>query len=300
MTTTSQKDLLPYSGRVAIIGKPNVGKSTLLNGLLDKEVSIITRKAHTTQKQILAVKHNNNAELIFIDTPGLCHKKDHCLHQYMGKTMTHAITDADIIVYLTNLKPLDDEDKKLCQQLKQANKPILLAINKLDLKHTEEQVTQHSHLINELLPLSHVIPLSAKIAFNLHQLEACIIEHLPQKKWAYPNNDHTDQKQEKHAEQIIRKCLLENLHQEIPYQLAVVVSPFKTIKKHLHIEAKILVNKTSHKGMVIGKQGQTLKHIGSVSRTHLESWLNQKVHLKLWVKVESDWLNKPDMIAQTL
>ena len=113
MSQTSIKPALSHSGRIAIIGKPNVGKSTLLNSLLGEEVSIITRKAHTTQKQILAVKHLEHAELVFIDTPGLCHKKDHSLHQYMGKTMTHAITDADIIIYLTTLKPLDNEDKLL-------------------------------------------------------------------------------------------------------------------------------------------------------------------------------------------
>jgi GTPase len=289
------------SGRIALIGKPNSGKSTLTNRFLNQDASIITHKAHTTQKQILGTKHHQQAEFIFVDTPGIILKRRSVIQKHMAKSITHAITDADIIICVTTLKSFGIDEKKLCQQLQLNQQPIILVINKVDLPHTQAQLDAHIQAFEDYVTLAAIVPISAKTGFNMYQLETTLTNLLPQRAWQYPNQTMQPAlTQEQHASQLIRKYLLEQLHQELPYQTGVLVTPFKKIKQHLHIDATIIINQTSHKKIIIGKQGQTLKKIGSQTRIALEKWLQCKVHLKLFVKVDSNWINYPEKVYKIL
>jgi GTPase len=289
-----------YSGHIAIIGKPNVGKSTLLNALVEEKLSIMNRKAQTTRQNIIARKIKDCYELLFIDTPGIQHKHRNTLNKVMNRQAIQSISEADIVLYLIDNRPLEQQDYWIIQQLKTI-KPatVILGINKMD-RLNSKQLELKSNALLDLFPFNEVIPIVAKQKQNLQ----CLLDNLCQ---ALPQRQHQldtpcQIKDPKHflAAEIIREKILHFMHEEIPYQTHVNVENFEQIKDILHIHAVIYSQSAQQKSMLIGKQGAMLKQIGSSARHTMELQFSSKIFLKLWVKVKEDWSKDPQFLQQAL
>ncbi len=278
------------SGFVSIIGKPNVGKSTLMNAYLGQKVAIVSPKPQTTRHKIRGILTLPNAQIIFVDTPGI-HNPLHKLGEYMVKTAISAILDADVVVFLVDVsQPPDEEDQLIARTLKERCKsPIILAMNKMDLL-TPDKVKPHTEAYLALGEFNDWILISAHTGDNLDKLRDMIISYLPPGPRYYPEDQIADVDERFIAAEIIREKALHFLHQEVPHAVAVVIDEFKDRSEDLsYISATIFVEKDSQKGIVIGKDGAMLKKIGQAARRELEIILGRKVYLELWVKVKRRW-----------
>lgn len=278
------------SGFVSIIGKPNVGKSTLMNAYLGQKIAIVSPKPQTTRHKIRGILTLPNAQIIFVDTPGI-HNPLHKLGEYMVKTAISAILDADVVVFLVDVsQPPDDEDHLIAQTLKERYKgPIILAMNKMDLL-TPDKVKPHTEAYLALGEYSDWILISAATGDNLDKLQKMIISYLPPGPRYYPEDQMADVDERFIAAELIREKALYFLHQEVPHSVAVVIDEFKDRSEDLsYISATIFVEKESQKAIVIGKDGAMLKKIGQAARKELELILGRKIYLELWVKVKKRW-----------
>ena len=278
------------SGFVSIIGKPNVGKSTLMNAYLGQKVAIVSPKPQTTRHKIRGILTLPNAQIIFVDTPGI-HNPLHKLGEYMVKTAISAILDADVVIFLVDVSQMpDDEDRLIAQTLKERCKsPIILAMNKMDLL-TPDKVKPHTEAYLALGNYNDWILISAHTGDNLDKLRDMIISYLPPGPRYYPEDQIADVDERFIAAEIIREKALHFLHQEVPHSIAVVIDEFKDRSEDLsYISATIFVEKDSQKGIVIGKDGAMLKKIGQAARRELEILFGRKIYLELWVKVRRRW-----------
>ena len=278
------------SGFVSIIGKPNVGKSTLMNAYLGQKVAIVSPKPQTTRHKIRGILTLPNAQIIFVDTPGI-HNPLHKLGEYMVKTAISAILDTDVVVFLVDVSQLpDDEDRFIAQILKERCKsPVILAMNKMDLL-TPDKVKPHTEAYLALGEFKDWILISATTGDNLDKLRDMIISYLPPGPRYYPEDQIADVDERFIAAELIREKALHFLHQEVPHSIAVVIDEFKDRSEDLsYISATIFVEKESQKAIVIGKDGAMLKKIGQAARRELEIILGRKVYLELWVKVRRRW-----------
>lgn len=278
------------SGYVAIIGRPNVGKSTVLNSLLGEKVAIISSKPETTRNKILGILTQPEAQIVFIDTPGIF-KPHFTLQRHMVKEAKGSLLDTDIILLvIDSRRGLLEDDVRIIELLRDSKKPTLLALNKIDL-------TQKSLLLPLIEEASNrydfkeIIPISATRGDNMKRLYEKLLEYLPQGPQFYPDDQLTDKNERFLAGEIIREKVLELTHQEVPHAIAVLVEEMKerTEKKITYIKATIFVERASQRGILIGKSGAMLKRIGELSRMDIEHLLGQKVFLDLWVKVYKNW-----------
>lgn len=278
------------SGFVSIIGKPNVGKSTLMNAYLGQKVAIVSPKPQTTRHKIRGILTLPNAQIIFVDTPGI-HNPLHKLGEYMVKTAISAILDADVVVFLVDVSQLpDEEDQLIAKTLKERCKsPIILAMNKMDLL-TPDKVKPHTDAYLALGEYNDWILISAATGDNLDKLRDMIVSYLPPGPRYYPEDQIADVDERFIAAELIREKALHFLHQEVPHSIAVVIDDFKDRSEDLsYISATIFVEKESQKAIVIGKDGAMLKKIGQAARRELENLLGRKIYLELWVKVKKGW-----------
>ncbi|RLB06599.1 MAG: GTPase Era [Deltaproteobacteria bacterium] len=276
------------SGLVPIIGRPNVGKSTLLNRLLGEKVAITSAKPQTTWNRILGVKTLPNAQILFFDTPGI-HEATSKLNRFMLNTARSTLRDADVILHMVEAtNPFPQEEKIVWNSFKGIKVPVLLLINKIDLIKEDD--------LSELslpFPYSKVVRISALLGTGVDLLEREIVALLPHGPKYYPDDFITDQTERFLAREIIREKIFQLTHQEIPYSCAVVVEDFKERGRGIiFIRASINVERDSQKGILIGKGGRMLKEIGRQARIDLEHLLGTKVYLDLWVRVQKDWTKK--------
>lgn len=284
------------SGFVNIIGNPNVGKSTLLNALVGDKLSIITSKAQTTRHRILGIVNGDDYQIIYSDTPGIL-KPKYKLQESMLKFAAGALKDADVILYVTDY--LDDPDKntEFIYKLKQVDAPILLLINKIDLKiNTNLKETVNKWM--EIFPESQIIPVSALKKVNLDVVLNEILKQLPASPPYFPDDQLTDKTERFLVSEIIREKIILFYRQEIPYSVEVEVENFKEDEKIIRIEAKIFVARDSQKGIIIGKGGQSLKKTGTEARKDIEAFFGKKVFLELFVKVKKDWKDNERYLKQ--
>ncbi len=278
------------SGFVSIIGKPNVGKSTLMNAYLGQKVAIVSPKPQTTRHKIRGILTLPNAQIIFVDTPGI-HNPLHKLGEYMVKTAISAILDADVVVFLVDVSQLpDEEDQLIAKTLKERCKsPVILAMNKMDLL-PPDKVKPHTEAYLALGEYNDWILISAVAGDNLDKLRDMIVSYLPPGPRYYPEDQIADVDERFIAAELIREKALHFLHQEVPHSVAVVIDEFKDRSEDLsYISATIFVEKESQKAIVIGKDGAMLKKIGQAARRELEALLGRKIYLELWVKVKKGW-----------
>ncbi|NET36055.1 MAG: GTPase Era [Cyanothece sp. SIO1E1] len=282
------------SGFVNIIGRPNVGKSTLMNALVGERMSIITNKPQTTRHRIIGILSGDDFQLVFSDTPGIIRDPAYKMHEIMNSYVKSTFEDADIMLFVTEIGEKFADDDPIIQRLKKVGDiPLFLVLNKIDL-HSQETILLAIQEWNERISFTETIPISALHKQNTDQLLKLVKEKLPEGPEYYPKDQLTDRPERFFVSEIIREKILEQYEQEIPYFTEVGVTEFKetTTKSGeplVRIHATIFVGRRGHKGIILGKQGRAIKRLGTAARKGIEAFLEQKVFLELFVKIKDNW-----------
>ena len=276
-------------GYVAIIGRPNVGKSTLLNCILGQKLSITSAKVQTTRHVLLGIKTVENTQVIYVDTPGLHEDAKRGLNKRMNKSASQAIYGVGIIVFLVEALIWTPEDDLALNIVKKAECPVILAINKIDTVPIRENLLAYLESVKNKMDFCEIIPISAKKSEQVNILEKVISGYLPESDFIFPEDQLTDRSERFLASEIVREKLTHFLHQELPYALTVEIEQFECVSGLHRIAALILVETAGQKAIVIGENGKLLKKIGSMARLDMEKLFGSKVFLQLWVKVRRGW-----------
>ena len=284
------------SGFVNIIGNPNVGKSTLMNRLVGERLSIITSKAQTTRHRIMGIVNGDDFQIVYSDTPGIL-KPNYKLQEKMMKFVRGAITDADVLLYVTDTVEDSDRSAEIIEKVRLAGIPTIVVINKVDLT-TPEKLNAIVEKWQELLPDAIIAPCSARENFNVEGVFNLILERLPEGEAFYPKDTLTDKTLRFFASEIIREKILLNYDKEIPYSCEIAIESYKEEPTIDRISATIYVARTSQKGIVIGHKGEKLKKVGQAARHDLEDFLGKRVFLELYVKVQEDWRNNDSQLRR--
>lgn len=286
--TTSQ---VQHCGYTAIIGRPNVGKSTLLNHILGMKLSITSRKPQTTRHQILGVKTTENTQVIYVDTPGIHKRRGSAINKYMNRAATSVLNDVDVILFVVQAKKWTEEDEAILEKLKSVSCPVLLVVNKMDILEDKKQLLPLIDDLSSKYEFTEIIPVSALNGMNVEMLEQKIAPLLPENIHIYPHDQLTDRSMRFLATEIIREKLIRELGQELPYTSTVNVDKYDEDENIVRIHATIFVESTGQKAIIIGKKGARLKSIGTKAREDISKMIGTKVYLNLWVKVREGWSN---------
>ena len=279
------------SGFVNILGNPNVGKSTIMNVLVGEKLSIISPKAQTTRHRIMGIVNGENFQIVYSDTPGIL-KPRYKLQETMMHSVNSALTDADLILYITDVTEHTAEESEYIDKIKESGIPVIIAVNKIDLTNQNdlEKIVESWHVA---FPSSPVIPLSGLNNFNLDALLNSILERLPESPPYFPKDQLTDKYERFFASEIIREKILFHYKKEIPYSVEIEIESFTEEKNIIRIRALIHVARDSQKGIIIGHNGNMLKRVGTEARKDMEEFFRKKIFLELYVKVTKDWRDKP-------
>ncbi|WP_374721689.1 GTPase Era [Peribacillus tepidiphilus] len=281
------------SGFISIIGRPNVGKSTFLNRVIGQKIAIMSDKPQTTRNKVQGVLTQNDAQMIFIDTPGI-HKPKHKLGDFMMKVAINTLKEVDLILFMVNVEEgIGRGDEFIIEKLKTVKTPVFLVLNKIDQVHPDELIPLIEKY-KERFDFQEIVPISALQGNNVETLLTQIKEILPEGPQYYPADQVTDHPERFIISELIREKALHLTREEVPHSIAVVIDSIKKMEESetIHVMATIVVERDSQKGIVIGKQGKMLKEIGQRARQDIEHLLGSKVFLELWVKVQKDWRNK--------
>jgi GTP-binding protein Era len=278
---------------VAIVGKPNVGKSTLLNALVGQKISITSRKAQTTRHRITGIRTTGETQFIFVDTPGFQTDHANALNRSLNKTVVGAVSDVDLVLFVVNAGSFAQADAKVLALLNKGI-PALLIANKLDKVHRREEIAPWLQEMQTRHPFAQFMPMSAKNPKDIERLLTQCQAYLPEQAWWYSEDELTDRSEKFLASEIIREKLFRFTGDELPYTSTVIIDKFteepgKTVSRMVRIAATIVVERDGHKAMVIGEGGERLKQIGTLARQELEKLMDAKVFIELWVKVRSGW-----------
>lgn len=276
------------SGFATLIGRPNVGKSTLMNYLIGQKIAITSNKPQTTRNRIQTVLTTEEGQIIFVDTPGI-HKAKNKLGEYMVNIAERTLNEVDVVLWLVEPTTfIGAGEKHIAQQLERVNTPVILVINKVDSVKREE-VFASIAAYKDLYDFAEIVPVSARSGENTRELLKEIFKYLPYGPQFYDEDTVTDQPERQIVAELIREKALHCLNEEIPHGIAVTIERMQKTRKLTHIDATIICERDSHKGIIIGKQGKMLKKIGSTARYEIEKMLDRQVNLQLWVKVKKDW-----------
>ena len=287
---------LPYrTGLIAIVGRPNVGKSTLLNRLVGQKISITSRKAQTTRHRVTGIHTTAEAQFVFIDTPGFQTRHAGVLNKSMNKRVRETLADVDVVMMLVEAGRLTPEDKQVMQLLPD-NRPVLLVVNKIDHAKDRADLMAFVQEISTERSFTEIVPVSAKQGKNLDELLKTIQLHLPEGAPMYGEDDVTDQTERQLAAELIREKVFRLCGDEIPYAVAVSIEKFEEVGALRRIFATIMVDRDSHKAIVIGNRGEKLKEISTQARLDMERAFEGKVYLEVWVKVKSGWADDIRML----
>lgn len=285
------------SGFVTLVGRPNVGKSTLINHMVGEKVSIVSDKIQTTRNRIHGILTDEESQIIFVDTPGI-HKPKHELGDTMVNISLQTLRDVDLILFVINAhEGFGKGDEFIINKLKELNIPVFLVINKIDLVHPDDLLPLIA-LYNEKMSFAETVPVSALNSNNVETLQSLITSYLPEGPQFYHEKDKTDRTLEFHISEIIREKVLIHTQEEIPHSVHVVVESVEKKKNRTHIHALIITERPSQKGILIGKRGSMLKQIGIAARKELETYLGTKVNVQLWIKVVPDWRNRRTLLER--
>ena len=276
-------------GFVAVVGRPNVGKSTLINAIIGAKVSIVTHKPQTTRHRILAVHTVADAQMVFVDTPGLHRQAGKAMNRLMNRTAAAALADADVVLFVSEATRWTGEDRDVLRRIKACKAPVIAVLNKIDRVQPRERLLAAIAETSERHEFAEIVPLSAIRNDNVDTLLDLIPGYLPVSPLLFPADMQTDRSDAFHAAELIREKLTLSLHQELPYGLTVQIENFEEDDGHLSINAVIWVERDSQKGIVVGKGGRVLKKVGQSARLELADQLEKPVHLELWVKVKDNW-----------
>ncbi len=276
-------------GFVAVVGRPNVGKSTLVNAIMGRKVSIVTSKPQTTRHRILAVLTGDEEQIVFVDTPGLHRNAGRAMNRLMNRAAISALADADLALFVVEATRWTEEDGDVLDRIKSSGVPCIALLNKIDSVHPKERLLAAIDSLSKRHEFVEIIPVSARKRDNLDLVTASIRDRLPESPPLFPAEMQTDRSPEFHAAEVIRERLTVHLRDELPYGLTVQVEQYSRDRDRLTIHAVIWVERDSQKGIVVGKGGEMLKKIGREARLALAKQLHMSVHLELWVKVKDNW-----------
>lgn len=283
------------SGFVTLIGRPNVGKSTLMNRLIGQKIAITSNKPQTTRNRIQTVLTTEEGQIVFVDTPGI-HKAKNKLGEYMVNVAERTLNEVDVVLWLVEPTTfIGAGEKHIAEQLGKVRTPVVLVINKVDMVKKEE-ILGFIDAYRKIYDFAEIVPVSARNGDNTDELVKVILKYLPYGPQFYDEDTVTDQPERQIVAELIREKALHSLNDEIPHGIAVAIDAMKYRRKIVDIDATIICERDSHKGIIIGKQGVMLKKIGSTARYEIEKMLDMQVNLKLWVKVKKDWRDSDFLI----
>jgi len=277
------------TGYVAIVGRPNVGKSTLMNRILGQKLSITSRKPQTTRHQVLGIKTENDIQIIYVDTPGIHKIQDKAINRYMNKAATTAVKDVDLIILMVDRMRWTDEDEMALQAIKSQRAPVVLVVNKVDFIREKDELLPYLEELSKKYNFDQIVPVSAKTGHNIERLEQLIESYMPESQYFFPEDQITDRSSRFLAAELVREKIMRQLGDELPYSMTVEIEEFVHSGTLIEISALILVERPSQKRIVIGEGGLRIKQIGQDARKDMEEMFDCKVMLKLWVKVKAGW-----------
>lgn len=277
------------SGFAALVGRPNVGKSTLLNAVLDAPVSIVSPKPQTTRHRILGIRTREHWQLVFMDTPGMHRKGSKAMNRYLNRTAVSAAAEADVELFVVEALQWREEDEEALRKAQSTGVPIVLVVNKADLARPRDRLLPYLDKVQSMAEFAAIVPVSATRRDNLERLESVVAELLPEGPLLFPADQLTDRNAQFRASEVIREKLTLRLHQELPYGLTVQIEQYRVERGGYGIHAVIWVEREGQKAIVVGKGGQTLRDAGRAARLTLKEELRRPVDLRLWVKVKSNW-----------
>lgn len=277
-------------GYVAIVGRPNVGKSTLMNRILGQKISITSRKPQTTRHQILGIKTEGDAQAIYVDTPGL-HEgyNERALNRYINKAATTALRDVDMVLFVVDRTKWTPEDAAVLQKLTHLTCPVILVVNKVDYLNDKSDLFPYLEQVSKLRDFTEIVPISAKSGLNVNVIEEKVFGLLPEGDFQYDEDQVTNRSMRFLASEIIREKIMRQLGEELPYSMTVEIEQFESSERLVTISAVILVERDGQKKILIGDKGSKIKEIGQAARIDLEKMVENKVMLNLWVKVKGGW-----------
>ena len=287
-----------HSGYAAIIGRPNVGKSTLMNQLIGQKLAITSHKPQTTRHSILGIKTLQHGQVVYLDTPGIHRRGSHAMNRYLNRTANAVLQDVDVIVFVVQAGVWNNEDELVLNQVKKSSRPIILVINKIDLVEDKESLLPYMEMLGSQHDFLQVIPVSAKNGNQLDTLEENILAALPEGENIFPEDQLTDRSERFFAAELIREQLTRHYHMELPYAATVEIESFAEEPKLYRIHALIWVERQGQKNILIGNKGEALKKVGTLARQSMEKFFQKKVFLKLWVKVKKNWSDGENAIAR--
>ncbi len=276
-------------GYVALVGRPNVGKSTLMNHLLGQKISITSHRPQTTRHRILGIQTHEYSQIIYVDTPGMHDNESRAMNRFMNRTAGASLKDVDVVVVLVEAMKWTNEDELVLKRLHGVTAPVILAVNKVDMVRKKEDLLPFIEKVREKFEFADIIPLSATKGVNTAEFEELVTAYLPESEAFYDEDQITDRSSRFIASEIIREKLMRNLAQELPYNLTVEIEKFSQEENMLDIAAVIWVERDNQKAIIIGKKGSMLKALGTKARIDMEKMFGQKVFLQLWVKVKAGW-----------
>jgi GTP-binding protein Era len=276
-------------GYVAIVGRPNVGKSTLLNHILGQKLCITSRKPQTTRHTLLGIKTEDDLQMIFVDTPGIHTNQERAINRVMNRSAASVISDVDLVIFVVDRFEWSEADEYVAKYLGNNSTPVIVAVNKVDMVEDKATLLPHLQFLSGKVEAADLVPLSALRKTNLDELEAKIKTYIPEAEHIFPEDQITDRSERFLAAEIVREKITRQLGAEVPYQVTVEIEEFRAEKKITHISALILVERDGQKKIIIGTNGERIKKIGEQARADLESLLDCKVMLRTWVKVRSGW-----------
>ena len=292
MTETTFK-----SGYVAIIGRPNVGKSTLINRMLGQKLCITSRRPQTTRHRILGIKTEESSQLVYVDTPGLHTDGKRAMNRYLNRAAASSIDDVDVILFMVDGLNWTDDDEQVLERLKSnATAPVILVLNMVDKLSDKAMLLPHVEKITQEYNFAKVLPISARKGINVDELETEIKQLVPEGELIFPEDQFTDRSSRFLAAELVREKLFRQLGQELPYSLTVEIEQYKQEDELIRISAVIYVERSGQKSIVIGKKGELLKAVGREARIEMEGMFDSKVFLELWVKVRDGWSDNERML----
>ncbi len=286
------------AGYIAVVGRPNVGKSTLINHILGTKLAITSRKPQTTRQNLLAIHTSEDAQFIFVDTPGLHLRAEKKMNKYMNQSAKQASEFVDLIIHISDATSWTEDDDYVLDLIKQTDKPVIHVINKMDLLNQKKDIIPKIDVISKKFEYNDIVPISALKKANVEHLLDTLKQYLPYNDKFFEDDQITTASMRFIASEIVREKLFKTLHQEIPYSAAVLVDSYKELDDRVEIFVTILLERASQKPIVIGKGGQVLKRIGMQARKELEEFLETKVELRTWVKIKSNWADNDKTLLQ--
>ena len=276
-------------GYVAIVGRPNVGKSTLLNHILGQKLCITSRKPQTTRHTLLGIKTEEHLQMIFVDTPGIHTNQERAINRVMNRSAASVISDVDVVIFVVDRFEWGEADEYVARYLSNSTVPVIVALNKVDMIEDKQALLPHLQFLSGKVDAVELLPLSALRKTNLDELEEKIKAYMPERMHMFPEDQITDRSERFLAAEIVREKITRQLGAEVPYQVTVEIEEFRVEQKITHISALILVERDGQKKIIIGSNGERIKKIGAQARADMETLLDCKVMLRTWVKVRSGW-----------